>query len=497
MKSFRLRLLILSTLLILTSCAPTIDNIDNISMIDRPNSDLSITGIWNKIYEYNISEESEVAIDKTEEMFISDKVIEFKDAFILDPNISSRLVNSQSYLNNRIATLPSKFSLNEQSVIYKFSNNISTSQEFLDMGDGKLLTIYLGNINIYEKSTEIDREIVDSKYQEVSTLTIGNQGIEESDFGLAISFRQRDTNVNNLVKYNYYTYYIKKVIGDTIPSILKVNDVVVPKTTGLWTIRQYTVDNSSGGYVNSTLEAFPTFIEDDEKTNLIQDNIFRRIDYVNRDYISLTNFNYTSRSISESYNIFNLHDLASKDPISVTEIAGSSGEEVYQTTFKENANQIFSSRNIYNLDLEPNLDNIGIQRMRNGWKFVSGIDQEINIEDGSRVYRKFDLNITPVTNIARTEPSTISWRDILSRSPGALDATISPENEFVLVQTNSSIEFYPVYYNFIGNEPLFSIQNTEGYEAVMVQWVSDESINNYYNEFLKLPKLNNNIIYTR
>lgn len=489
-------LMLLLSLILLVSCSDKDNrNNDKLNIINKPEVDLSIQGIWEKVYEYNIADDKTVENIDSEELFISKEVVNFKDSYILDPKINSRLVNYDLYMRNKITNPPKEIELSDAMIkVYELSNNLAISQEFILLPDSRLLTIYLGNISIYDKKSEVSKSASQAKYEQVKDMITGKQGVSDREFALAISFRQRDHEVNNFSKYNYYTYYMKKSKDDKYPSVLKVRDIVLPKTTELWTIEQELLNNSDGVFNQQKLTANPTFAEENKKTNSIQDNFYRRIDYVDKDYIAVTNFDHSKGNISESYSIFNIQELSKKSPLKISEIAGPSGVEIYQTTFKENANLIFSSQDLNSIDLKADLTKVGLQRIRNGWKFISGIDQEISSNGGSRIYRKFDLNIKPIINIGKTQTSKLTWRDILERRPNAIDATISPENDFVLIQSKDTLELYPIYYNFISSNPLFTIHNTENYEIVMEEWVGDKNVD-LYNEFSKLPQLNNNIVF--
>lgn len=489
-------LLFLFICLMLVSC--TNENIDDelgsANNISVPNNSLEIQGKWTLVDVYNISDKNTEKID-LKDIFISRKVSQFEDAFILNPNISSRYVNLNSYLTNKISVFPEEIVLEEEMVkVYKISNNLATSFEFLDIGNGKLLTIYLRNILIFEKKQDLTADQIDNKYIELSELSQNTSEIVNNEFGLAISFRVRDNTVRDYIKYNYYTYFFKKTKDDVYPKIIKVKDIIIPKSTGLWTINQEIVNVNSRSIINYKLSANQTFIEDDLKVNNIQDNFLRRIDYVNQDFIAVTNYFDSGKSISESHSIFNMHDLASNKPLSITEIAGKDGNRIYQTSFKEISNQIITNQTMDITSLNPNTKNIGISRDKMSWKFISNLDLEINVNTGSRFTKQFDLNFYPIINIGQIPNTNLTWRDVISRKPGAIDATVSPNSTYILVQNANSIEIFPIIYNFIGNKSLFAIQNVDNYEIVSINWIQDENIDGYYDEFNKLDKLNNYII---
>ncbi len=495
MKKVKIILLLFISLILVSCVNDSADEESNSSNnISVPNNNLDIQGIWTLIDEYNISEKNTEKID-IKDIFISRKVSQFQDSFILNPNIYSRYLNLNSYLTNKISVLPENLVIEEEMVkVYKISNNLSTAFEFIDIGDGKLLTIYLGKILIFEKNENLTADIINDKYKELSELSQNAEEISNNEFGLAISFRVRDNNVRDYIKYNYYTYFFKKTKDDIFPKIIKVRDIIIPKSTGIWTIKQEVVDENINSIRVYKIGANQTFIEDDLKVNNIQDNYLRRIDYVNQGYIAVTNYFDSGKSIYENHSIFNIHELASNKPLSITEIAGNNGNSIYQTAFKEVSNQIISNQSINITEINPNPKNIGMQRAKMSWKFISNLDVEINRDTGSRFTKQFDLNVYPIISIGQTPTINLTWRDVISRKPGAIDATISPNSTYILVQNANSIEIFPIIYNFIGNKALFSIQNVDDYEIVSINWIHNENIDNYYNEFDKLDKLNNYVI---
>lgn len=488
--------LFLFFILILVACTNDISNIreEYSNTISKPEGKLEIGGIWKntKVYEFGkgITQSSE----NSDEMFLSKKVFNFNDTYILNPNISSRYVNYFSYMRPKISDVPEEFMIEKDTtVVYKFSDNISFSQEFVEIDENKIITIYLGKIFLYEKQSDLSDDIIEKKYAEVTSLTNGKGGVKNNNFGLAISFRERNTNISDNISYNYYTYYMKKASDDDKAIILKVNDIIIPNTSGLLTVKNTQVID--GENVNYNLSINPTFLNDETKANILTDSIYRRIDYVNPNYIAFTKFNYSTNSVSESYGIHDINNLSKNEPLSATNIAGNSGNEIYLTSYKENINLISSRDDVNVLEFNPNTSNIGMKRYANGWKFVSAIDQQLNNKTSSRIFRPFDLNFSPVINIGQSDRTTFAWRQIIGRIPGAIDASVSTDRNYILVQSNNSIQMYPVYYNYIGNKPLFTIQNVNNYEIVMIQWINSENINSLYEEYLKLPKLNSYIIY--
>lgn len=496
MRKIKFILLIVFSIL-LTACGQqNLQDLDEYSnLLKKPNKKFELSGIWENTEIYDIADKKKEKVDKSNELFISNKVFDFNSNYIIEPNISSRYVNFFSYMRPKITEIPDEYLIkNDTTTIYKFSNNISFSQEFVEIDKDKLITIYLGKIYVYEKKSKVTEKEINEKHAQLESIMDGNKNIVNNDYGLAISFRARNINISNSFDYNYYTYYMKKGTKDEKSAILKVNDIVIPNNSGLWTIKSTKHQDANGKNIYS-ISANPEFMKNKEGTNIISDNTYRRIDYVNREYIGVTNFNYTNDSVYESYNIYQLSKLGGNNALNATNIAGNAGNEIYLTSYKENLNLLSAREDIDIVEFTPDPKNIGIKRIANGWKFRSSIDLQSQKNSGGLVTSPFDLDFTPTVNIAQTEKSMFTWREILARRPGAIDATISPDKNYILIQSSNSIELYPVYFNYIGNKPLFTIQNVNNYEIVMIQWVNDESIDSLYQEYLKLPKLNSYILY--
>lgn len=468
--------------------------------ITKPNQKLEIAGIWKNtdIYSVNADNNLErIKNDDSDHIFLSKTAFDFKENYVLNPNISSRFIAFKSYVLTRFTSIPDDIKPESEEVpVVKFTNKTSFNQEFIIIGNNKLITIYLGKIYVYEKITTIDKSVEEKKFLQIQSLIRGGGETLKSNFGLSIAFRKRDTS-SNQINYNYYTYYIKQTENDDSPNIYKVSDVIIPKFSGLWSIVSSKREHKNDRFDTYTLSANPTFLNsNNESVNKIEDTIFRRIDYVNSDYIAVTNFSYLSNEVKESYNIFSMENLSKKEPLSVMNIAGAAGNETLLTTYKEVANSLLNRGLINIIDSTPNPTNIGIKRVENLWKFYSNIEQTEVDDKKTKVYKTFDLRITPIINIASSNSnSPFSWTEVKRRRPEAIDATVSPDNKYILIQLKNSLEFYPIYFNYIGNKPLFTIQNVEDYEMVMNQWVTNENINSIYNEYSKLKNLNSYIIY--
>ncbi|MFM1536562.1 hypothetical protein ABGF25_07960, partial [Helcococcus ovis] len=109
MKKFKIFLFIIFTIL-LTSCSSSnIDISKNLTSIEKPDNKLDITGKWKLLETIDISTGKNTdEVGNATTLFISKKIFDFNDTYILEPNITSRYVNYLTYLNNKISKVPEK-----------------------------------------------------------------------------------------------------------------------------------------------------------------------------------------------------------------------------------------------------------------------------------------------------------------------------------------------------------------------------------------------------
>lgn len=115
------------------------------------------------------------------------------------------------------------------------------------------------------KKKKFKQKEIENKYNEIKSITDGKQIIKNPRFGLSIAFRNKKSDKNGKIDYDYYTYYIKKDDKDEKANILKVENIVIPKSSGLWTVSSVFNRNAETDYGKYTLSANSTFLDEDLK----------------------------------------------------------------------------------------------------------------------------------------------------------------------------------------------------------------------------------------
>ncbi|MGF0039296.1 hypothetical protein ACQRBF_00825 [Peptoniphilaceae bacterium SGI.131] len=470
-------------------------NVDAIS-INKPAYEPPIMGEWKVNNVYYLNNNSKNSKENKANLFISSKLIKINDDYIINPKISARYIDAQTYFTSKLITVPKELSLTDKKiVVYKVSNDLVTSYELLQLDDNKLAIIGLDNITSYSFLKNLSAEEIDTEYKKISETISGDEDKQKTNFGLAIGLRKKNqSTTKEPISYSYQTYYIRKDENQSKADVLAVKNIVIPKETGLWTISQRSVSSDGIFSTNYNIEVNPTFSDAKDKNNQIEDEIYRRIDYVNDDYIGFTKYNYLYNAVSENYEIHNLNSIAKKMPLGVATISGSAGYQTYITALKESYNNISRQNELTTQEITPQETNIGIRRTAMAWRFISSIDMPLDTSKGSRIFKDFYLDLVPIINIANNSNETISWREVTERVPLAVDASVSPDEKYIMIQSKNEIEIYPLYYSYIGVNPIVSIQNTNDLDVVMLKWSSIDNINEIYNEFNRLEKISIQVV---
>lgn len=480
---------------IFTACEnKQVSNNDNMfSDLNSPSVTLEIEGEWELESEFDLKGKK-ISNNEDMNMLISPKLFFFSTNELIDPSITARYVSFINYMSNKVVTIPDSLSIGEKDVkIFTFSDNISYTQDIIEISKDKILVVTADSLEFYNKISEIDQIRLEEEYSEIKRKKSGDfTNINRMAFGVSIGLRKA-IDRGSSIDYEYLTYNIMR--GDEGNKSLEgllVKDIVIPKDSGLWTVQSAISKNQS---VNiSYLSAKPTASTNDENINILQDDVAKRIEYVNEDYIAVRNIDRQNKALVDSYRIYNMYQLSKKKPLSISDIAGNEGEVILQNKLKQVYDSISKSKYDEMFDRPWSMENIGIKRDRMKWAFVSNVDVFLNDNNIEDIYTDIILDIVPIVNIGSIQNTSVTWRDVINRVPSAIDASVSPNNDVIFIQNKSSIEIYELYSNYISAKPILTIQNTTGCDIVMIKWNTTNSVKGIFDLYSKLPQENYQII---
>ena len=472
---------------------------DNLLKLTKPTTVRDINGLWELSESYNLVEKSNsenTVVDKTN-VFVTDSYFEYKNTKMLNPKLSAKYVRLSSLLNNKLIEKPAGFEVDQENVIvYKAQDERLVSQEFIKTDNDQLVFIDVNTIDVYNRIGDISAEQEIEKYESfLANLEESANNNVNKQFSVSFNFRRKNSGRGlELLDYDYLTYFISRTEDQTRPIVWTHNDLVIGKDTGLWTIEHDRNYHEESNIIMDRILANPSFAEAEAKVNQLQGNYARRIDYINDNYIAFTKINTLSDSVSENYEVLNLNQLAMNQPLKINAIGGNEANDTYDALYNENFSIIQNQYQLETLEISKDTSNIGLVRAQMLWDFISSIEVKLP-PSNNIVRRKLSLPIVPIIDIAAIDNKNIGWRDVSTRVIGAIDASVSPDGSFIMIQSQTQIEIYPMYNSFISLTPIVSIQNAEDLELVGAKWYPESDRATITTEFEKLPRLNTQVLY--
>lgn len=498
---------LLSLILILSGCGNGEGRLvkkksEDIFKISAPKVVNNLNGIWKKKKSINIDKQVENLANVSgdyDAIFISPRVFEFSKVKILNPSISARYVKLRGYLRSIELELDQDNDLDiEQDVIvYKFQDNNTMSQDLIQTEDGELISFHRDFLNVYEKDSEISETLEKEKFDQLKASIEGTSTLQKNrDFAISIGLRKNKyKETGDTLSYDYKTIFINRLNSNKVIGAMTVKDLVFYKDSVLWSVENKRLIDPNTGARTDRISANPTFRSYDKKMNFLQNNKLRRIDYVNDNFIAMTWKNELSEDNYDSYDIHNLNELSKDAPLSISKIGGDEAFENFKSMYNQNI-KLMGDRNDEIIAHNMVNKNIGIKRGRMSWDFISNIEAKSKLKNRT-LYSSFGLQFIPIIDIGKFDNKDISVDNVNSRVNGMITADVSPDGQFIMIQSENEISIYSLYNNFISVNPNITVRVDNPSELVMVKWYSSEEIEPVIDEYSKLDKnqrLNTEII---
>lgn len=491
--------------LVLTGCSEynfnyNVSEGDNLLKLTKPVTKREVNGIWALTESFDLSDktrESEKVQEEKKLVFISDSFFEYKNTKLLKPSLSAKYVRLSSLLNNKVIDKPEGLVINQENVIvYKAQDERLLSQEFIKTDEGQLIFIDVNVVDVYEKVRDVTAQEEKEKREEFEkSLEASTSNTTRKEFAVSFNFRRKNTGRGmEILDYDYLTYFISRSESQDRPTVMGFNNIIIGKDTGLWTIEHQRRYHEESNIIMDRILANPSFTQPDAKVNQLQGNYARRIDYINDNYISFTKVDTVNESLNENYEIINLNQLSMNQLLRINAIGGNDAKDTYDALYNENVSIIQNQYSLETIELSKDTTNVGMLRRQMAWNFISNIEVKLS-PSNNIVRRNLNLPIVPIIDIAAVDNKNVGWRDVTSRAVGAIDASVSPDVSFIMIQSQTQLEIYPMYNNFISLTPIVSIQNAEDLELIGGKWYPESDRASMRAEFNKLPRINTQVLY--
>ncbi len=475
---------------------------ENLFKIAPPKLQSSVNGSWKKSQSIIINNERKDQInqaDEYDEIFISPSVFEFSKVKIFNPSVSARYVKLRGYLRSiEVEMLEnSEIDIEQDVIVYKFQDNNTLSQDLIQTEDGKLLSFHRDYLNVYTKKADISADQEKDRFDKVKGTIEGTLTPQKNrDFAISIGLRKNKyKETGDSLSYDYKTLFLNRSNKDKVTGAMTVKDLVFYKDSVLWSVEHNRVIDPNTGLRSDRISANPTFRSFDKKMNFLQNNRLRRIDYVNDNYIAMTWKNELSEDNYDSYDIHNLNELSKDSPLTITKIGGVEAYENFKSIYNQNI-KIMGDRNDEVISHNMVEKNIGIKRGRMSWDFISNIEAKSKFKNRT-LYSSFSLQFIPIIDIGKFDNKDISIENVNSRVNGMISADVSPDGQFIMIQSENEISIYSLYNNFISVTPNITVRIDNPSEVVMVKWYPVEEIEPVKDDYSKLDskqRLNTEII---
>jgi hypothetical protein len=442
------------------------------------------------------------------ESFIGKEVLFHKKAVVLgedyciEPSFKIKNVKSLDYLLYKYKVDPEYLGINEKEVqIVTVLNDNQFFYEFIKEKDDKVI-VYTDDAFFFLKKivNKVSEEEI-NRYINVEKNMLRMSNVVEDDTlrsGILLGIKSTDYDEENQIEeWNYKTLWIRSY-NKTIESIYEMENLFVPRKKGFWLV---SVDReNNNGRINDKIKAISkvkvnekaSFNDEDMNILFKNDDVemksfystllpstLNSILFIGNDYVSLETTDLKEKS-KKTLEVYPIDNIEKGNPIKISDLIGEDGNRV----FEEGAQSVITTdlKNIDSYNVSGKEENFGLTRRNGHWIMKGRINYR---ETGEERYKDFNIKAIPPREVVNYDELNISWNAIKLKVPEATDAFSSPNDDIILIVTNSQIYIYPMYEGAIGEEPLQKIKLKPKEKIVMAEWAIGRYAKLWEEEFLK------------
>lgn len=521
MKKVKLLWFLLSIILLISACShSSVDSSDDM-IVPPQNQLMPLAGVW-EVEDILITESS--AKNEDREDWLGRQVQFSRDHMYLrgisleKPQYQMKTVNAESYLLFNSKSLPSDFSFpNKEIEVITVIDDDRFFCDILILDSEEIILKIQGNSLLLSKLSDEAGDYIFGDITKESNdngESIRDEKAEITDTGVLIGLRSKNTDSDGEDRYDYRTLWISSIKNEVGP-VLQMEQIFFPRRSGFWkiTVKKEQKDHileesilSSNVLMNeSQVEAqlknkkpgFEGYVatsgygmslmDSAEESRLITGEVFRRIDYVGNDYISIET---TEKSINNSENLdtqtsklqlLPIDGLPNANSVKISDISG----EIGVISIKSAWEKALNSLKIENADIlyrEGLLENFGMERKLGNWRLKGRINYT---KEGVINTADYNINILPPSRVVFYDTLFVPWKNIKDRVPRALDAYTSPNKDIAIVRTKRELLVYDIHGNELDQYPKVRIDLKEEETVIMAEWATGKYVENWEGIFLK------------
>lgn len=442
---------------------------DTQSIKSPDNENLIIRGTWKieyiNIIDEKIENKNEILSQKDSLISISSNKLSIFNKSYQDPSFKLKIVDGSYVLSYELnLTLKDIVESSNKVDIISLIDSNNLVGEFIVIDDnngylfysGLLLKLVREDINprdIENSSNKIEAEVLDEDYN--------------SDVGvmLALKTPRREMEDGSFSGESYRTIWIS-FKDNKLEPVLEKDNIIFPRINGIWTIQNEVINK--GNIHSEYFIAKP--IDGKEDAQMIDEisvNLYKDINFIANDYISIERFEGNDfNNIFSEYTTIPIDNINSFRGLNIEEIYSNEVKQKYERDF----NEAFDSLAIEqqnSLIKKIDYTNFTIKRIEGKWSLVGKI-----ISEGHNEGVDFRLSINPNKKILNYDTLLIPWKDLKGRFPFIEDAYTSPTGRIAIIISSNKLFIYELEDRNIKGSPLISIDLDEGESVIMSEWAS-------------------------
>lgn len=502
MKKLILILIMLIPLAILSACTIADSNIQD--KITSPNNNTTpIQGKWIIQERIVASEEEELIGDnivlEQPDAYIGREVLFNKEAMVViddyasNPTFKLKNVNTNDYLLYKYKINPSSLNIDSETIqVITASKDNQLFYEFVRYNKDNLL-IFIDN-SFYRMEKIVDEVSLEevNRYINIERNMMGTfdtLGARDLDTGILIGMKiPIYDEVNEIPDWEYKTIWIRSENRNIYK--YELDKLLVPRKNGFWIVGVDRKDTTSA--ISDKIVATPQFSRSglDEAAeeielaigrlkvasmNLIADKsiTLKDILFIGNDYISIEKTEADNKN-KKTLEIYALDNIEEERPIKLSDIIGDG-----DLLFNE------GSQNIQSLgeSVVLNESNVGLVRKNGYWILKGRVNYRQNEEE---LHKDFNIKAIPPQSMVSYDELAIPWDTVSTQFPGAVDVFSSPNEEIIIVVTNTELQVYPIDNGDIASlEPISTIEIPNNASIIMSEWALGRYPNIWQTEMIK------------
>lgn len=474
---------IISFALVITGCTVVEGEVSD-RVISPENTNIPISGKWEATYVYDgefIPIDDELTFEERNinvynlEAYFHRQGFAIGESFTEDPSFRIKNVLAYDYLSRNFRFTPEDITVEDERLeVVTVLNEDAYLIDFIRLDEERLLTRYddifymLERVNEEVSVSELDRYI---QIQKDVMRTLGTSEEDELQTGFLLGLKIPDYDeLSNNVDWEYKTIWINTDNGQ-ISSAYEVDKLLLPRRNGFWEIENNRAFN--GQLVRDYLSATPLFRVDNNESSSMESSIDDLVDkldpneinselknilFVGNDYISVENIDLDDNG-KQTLEIYSIDNIRDEIPIKLSEIIGEEGRDLF----------LEGARSEMSLDdhIVPNEENIGLFRRDGHWSLRGRINY---FQSGEELYSDFNIRAIPPTEMVSFDEQVIHYDMVRLLRPGAIDYFSSPNEEFIVVLTNTHITIYPIDNGELVNIPSTGFRIPSNSSIIMSEW---------------------------